>query len=206
MEDILRRRGIREILHFTTNLGAVGVLDDRELLARARLPREKHLGNVYRPNARIRYDKAWLNYVNLSISRINRRFFQASTTWHWARDVWWCVLAFDPIVAAHDGVHFATTNNFYSGCIQAAGAAGLEALFGPRIHQYENRYVTRPEGHPRHLPTCRQAELLYPQALSTRYLRRICVVSDVHADIAAGWCDLVGHDDVPVEVLPVVFE
>lgn len=203
---ILEDRRITEIVHFTTNIGATGVLGDRRLLSRERLPTEKHLVNVYPPNSRTRYDTRHLDFVNLSISRINRRFFQASNNWHRNRDVWWCVLSFDPVIATHSDVEFATTNNFYSGCRRAPGAEGLQALFESPIHQYENKQILRVPGQPRHWPTCRQAEVLYPHAVSTEYLKAIYVVNDAHHDVAAGWCELMGHDDVPVEVRPGVFE
>jgi hypothetical protein len=206
VQTVLERQEIEEIVHFTTNVGALGTLADRRLLSRAQLPTQKHLVNVYPPNARIRYDTFHLDYVNLSVSRINRRFFDASSSWHRNEDVWWCVLSFDPEIATHDGVQFATTNNRYSGCQRAAGAEGLEALFAERIHQYEDRWVTRSETSPRRWPTCRQAEVLYPGAVSTEHLRGIYVVNDAHHDVAAGWCELVGHGNVPVEVRPAVFE
>lgn len=206
VEEVLKRRKIREIIHFTTNIGATGILGDGQLRSRERLPTDKHLVNVYPPNAHTRYDKDHLDYVNLSISRINRRFFDASNNWHRNEDVWWCVLAFNPQIAAHDGVQFATTNNRYSGCERAAGGEGLETLFGPRIHQYETVWVSRSETQPHHWPTCRQAEVLYPHAVSTEYLQGIWVVNHAHHDVAAGWCELVGHDEIEVEVRPGAFE
>jgi hypothetical protein len=206
IQAVLDQRGISEIVHFTTNLGALGTLADHKLLSRALLPTEKHLVNVYPPNARIRYDTFHLDYVNLSISRINRRFFDASSSWHRNEDLWWCVLSFDPQIATHDGVQFTTTNNRYTGCRRAPGREGLEALFAPSIHQYKELWVPRSSSDPRHWPTCRQAEVLYPQAVPTEHLKRIYVVNEAHHDVAAGWCELVGHENVPVDVRPGVFE
>jgi hypothetical protein len=162
------------------------------------------LVNVYPPNSKVRYDIAHLDYVNLSISRINVRFFGASSRWHATEDVWWCALAFDPQIAAHDGVQFATTNNMYSGCTRLEGGKGLEALFADRVHQYESRFAHRQPGAPANWPTDRQGEVLYPGALSTAYLRTIYVVSDAHADVIATNAEIY-HRDVAVEVRPGVF-
>jgi hypothetical protein len=204
VEEVLTRRGVDELLHFTTNVGATGILGDGEVLPRSRLPNEKHLANVYPPNSRIRYDVAHLDYVNLSITRINQRFFASSTNWHRDEDVWWCVLSFDPVIAAHEGVQFSSTNNRYTGCRHFTGGDGLEALFGPRIHQYASKWATRAAGIPANWPTDRQAEVLYPGALSTDFLRRIYVASNAHHDVIATNADIYGRD-VTVEVRPGVF-
>ena len=203
VEEVIRGRGIEELLHFTTNKGITGILGDGEVLPRSQLPTEKHLVNVYPPNARTRYDVAHLDFVNLSITRINRRFFDFSSNWHRHEDVWWCVLAFDPVIATHDGVQFASTNNMYSGCEHATGGAGLDALFAERVRQYEGRYEHRRPDHPANWPTDRQAEVLYPGPLSTDYLRSIYVLSDAHHDVIATNADIYGRQ-VVVEVRPGV--
>jgi hypothetical protein len=51
---------------------------------------------IYRPNASARKDERWLDYISLSISRINTEFFEHSSRWHANRNVWWCALSFDP--------------------------------------------------------------------------------------------------------------
>jgi hypothetical protein len=205
VEEVIRTRGIRELLHFTTNKGATGILGDGEVLPRSQLPTEKHLVNVYPPNSRTRYDTAHLGFVNLSVSRINRRFFDAASNWHRNEDVWWCALAFDPVVATHPGVQFATTNNMYTGCQRLEGGDGLEALFAERIHQYEERYVRRQSGQLSNWPTDRQAEVLYPGPLSTEFLRTIYVVTDAHQDVIEVGAEVQGHAQVPVVVRPGVF-
>jgi hypothetical protein len=205
IDEFLRVHGVREILHFTTNVGLVGILGDEKLLARSELPAERHLVNVYRTNAKVRYDKVWVDHVNLSLSRINAKFFGASRAWHHNRDVWWCVLAFDPVIASHPEVKFATTNNRYSGCRRRSGIEGLRALWAPKVHQYEGMWAERTPQHQRAWPTCRQAEVLYPIAVSTEFLRCVYVVSEMHGDIAETNVDVLGHAPIPVEVRPDVF-
>ena len=75
-------RGIRDVIHFTTVSGALGVLATGAVMSRKRLPEEKYLEHVYRPNSAIRKDQEWLDYVNLSITRINDWMFDTSVCWH----------------------------------------------------------------------------------------------------------------------------
>jgi hypothetical protein len=208
----IARREIQEVLHFTTNRGIVGILAKYELLSRKRLPHESYLQHVLHINSATRpeeasyFDKSqdWLDYINLSISEINRRFLDVSQRWHMNSDVWWGILAFDPQIMTHDGVYFATTNNAYEACLRKAGVAGLEALFGPQIKRKPGWYANRAEREPS-LPTCEQAEVLYPGVLSTEYLRRIYVEQADHQDVARGWLREFNFNNVDVVLSTVKF-
>jgi hypothetical protein len=212
IEHIIAERGIRELLHFTTNRGVVGTLASKALLSRFRLPQDKYLEHVLHVNAAVRpeaaefFDKSqnWLDYMNLSISEINNRYFQVSERWHRGADVWWGILAFDPQIMTHDGVVFATTNNSYNRCLRQCGVAGLEALFVPHIHRKDTWSVFRGLRQSP-LPTCEQAEVLYPQAVSTAFLRRIYVREDDHHDQASGWLREFGFHHVEVILSPQKF-
>lgn len=206
--DVVGERGIERVLHFTTNRGLCGVLADGQLLSRQRLPESKYLKHVYRPNASVRKDVAWLDYVNLSISRLNWEFFEHSQRWHADRDVWWCALVLDPAVLSLDGVTFATTNNIYSGCERGTGAEGLEAMFAPRVCRWAGNCVERFDGMPRSWTTCHQAEALVPESVSVEHLRRICVATHAHADIAASQCDILlnaSMPSLPIDIDPHAF-
>lgn len=214
--DILNARGVREVLHFTTNEGLVGVLQSGAVLPRSQLPKEKYLEHIYKPNCKIRKDTDWLDYVNLSISWINPQLFRISSSrWHTDRDIWWCVLAFNPSILTHPGVQFVTTNNMYSGAKRATGEEALLALFGPQVVQYVERRgrglvptksVRRRTNHPAYLPTCSQAEVLYPGALSLDYLEGVYAPTEdlalrVHATAAV----VLGRE-IEVWVKPELFE
>lgn len=188
--DIVHRREITEVLHFTTNHGLTGILAERAVLSRQSLPESKYLEHVYKPNASVRKDHRWLDHVNLSISRINTEFFGHSSRWHANRDVWWCALSFAPAILDHHGVIFATTNNIYSGCRRAPGPNGLEALFAKQIERWPGNAAERQPGMPHNWTTCHQAEVLYPSALSCDHLRRVYVATGPHADIAASTCEI----------------
>lgn len=207
IESIIAARGISSVMHFTTNSGALGVLATRALKSRARLNVDEQLRHIFQPNAQSRNkDIAWIDYVNVSISRINTKFFATSAhSWHRSRDFWWCILSFDPIIMTHDGVLFATTNNMYTGVRRVAGAEGLEGLFAPRIVQWDRSVVLRPGELPSYLTTCEQAEFLYPQEISTQYLRKIYVQCSEDEDELAAQVHVVGHQPVEIEVKPELF-
>ena len=169
-----RRRGISQVVHFTTVCGAVGILAANAVKSRARLSEDQYLEYVYRPNAQFRKDEAWLDYVNLSIERINDWMFQTSQKWHPAIDNPWVVLSFHPRILAHPGVVFATTNNIYPSCDRAEGLIGFCCLFADTIC---GRYCEQHNrtGKLAAWPTDRQAEVLYPGELSCDHLQRIDV-------------------------------
>ena len=197
-------RDVTEIVHFTTTKGALGVLACGALKSRERLPDAEYLEHVYRPNSDIRKDEEWLDYVNLSVSRINDWMFGSSARWHSDENVSWVVLAFDPVILGHPGVVFTTTNNIYPSCRRAEGLDGFNSLFADAVVGRYDKVHDR-AGKPDCWPTDRQAEVLYPHNLSCRYLRRIDVRSAETTDVLAGM--LGGLDlEVPIRLAPEVFQ
>jgi hypothetical protein len=206
VQDVINQRRISTVLHFTTNKGLTGILASGAIRSRRDLTQDKYLEHVYSPNCAVRRDQEWLGYVNLSISRINARLWDISANnWHSNRDVWWCILVFDPVVLTHDGVVFATTNNMYSGVARQPGEDGLEALFASRIHHYTSQFVHRIDGLDPCYPTCRQAEALYPGDLSTKFLTSVFVATEDHEDTAWALCSTLGHGRVVVRQEPGSF-
>lgn len=198
-------RGITDVVHFTTIRGAIGILASGALKSRRRLPEEQYLEHVYRPNALNRSrDSAWLDYVNLSISRINDWMFDTSERWHIADGVSWVVLSFRPDVLAHPGVVFTTTNNIYPRCQRAEGVAGFNQLFADLVFGRYDSQHTR-DGKPDHFTTDRQAEVLYPGEIDVEFLQRIDVQAEHALDDVHGVLGGLGHR-VPVRHAPEVFE
>ena len=175
--DIIAARHIEEVLHFTTNRGITGMIASGHALSRKRLPAEEHLEHVYQYNCEDRSrDANWHDYINLSITTVNRNLFGISKgKWHRAEDGWWCIASFVPEIMTHDRVVFTTTNNMYSGVERQSGPDGLERLFVPRICQWSGKFVSRPSACLPNQPTCEQAEVLYPGKLSLEYLKRLYV-------------------------------
>lgn len=202
IESIVQKRGITRILHFTTNKGLLGILASGAAKSRARLPREQYLEYVYKPNCSIRKNVDWLDYVNLSIQRINSYFFEiCAKKWHSGDDIWWYILSFSPAIITHPGVWFATTNNMYSGVRRDIGPAGLEALYGPTILWYESRCVYRDKSKKPAEPTCAQAEVLYPGELSIEYLTTVYAAEEEHYDLVYGQMSALGIDTNKVPIL-----
>ncbi|HBO2745111.1 DarT ssDNA thymidine ADP-ribosyltransferase family protein [Pseudomonas aeruginosa] len=210
----IQRRGITELLHFTTNRGIVGTLSSGQLLSRYRLPDEDslqyilHVNATNRPEAGHFFDKSenWLDYVNLSISEINRRYFEVSQRWHVNADIWWGILSFDASAIEDDNVYFATTNNSYDCCVRRQGLEGFNELFAPLIRRKSNGWSARRASREDRLPTCEQAEVLYPRAVPAHYLRRIYVMNETCHDTVKGWLRQFQLPTVDVLIAPQKFE
>ena len=165
-------KGIKEIVHFTTLTGSVGILATSAVKSRSRLGKESYLQYVYRPNVELRKDEGWLDYVNLSIERINDWMYDSSARWHADQDNPWVLLSFTPRILAHPGVVFTTTNNIYPACRRAEGLAGFNQLFAAQVHGRYGKLHDR-RGKLPQWPTDRQAEVLYPMELSCEHLQCI---------------------------------
>jgi ssDNA thymidine ADP-ribosyltransferase DarT-like protein len=200
INEIIERRGIEEVVHFTTHKGLLGSLHSGAVKSRKRLPTEVNLQFIYQPNANFRKDRAWLDFVNLSISRINKEFFNVSCRWHRAEDLWWCIMSFEPAIMEHPEVYFATTNNMYTGVRRGKGGAALENLFAPHVTRWSDNVVARSEELPENFTTCGQAEVLYPGELSVKHLRHIYVVRDEDADEVHAQLAMIGFQGVDVIV------
>lgn len=206
IDEIISNRGIKEIMHFTTNRGLVGVLHTNSLKSRSRLEEDKQLEFIFSANAAFRKDKEWLDYVSLSISRINRQFFSVSAgRWHREKDIWWCILSFSPSILNHSGVYFTTTNNIYTRVKREMGAAALEAMFADRIVRWDGNVVSRSINTPQEFTTCEQAEVLYPGEVPVSYLRRIYVATEEDSDEVYGLLNCLPQQDIEVKIAPEQF-
>lgn len=200
-------RGIKSIVHFTTNRGLLGIFATNCVKSRERLNKDEHLSHIFQPNASYRdKDKDWLDYVNLSISRINTEFFNTSSgSWHKEKNFWWCILDFSPEILSHSGVSFTTTNNIYTSVRRGEGADSLENMFADEILQWPGKKVCRLENENSFFPTCRQAEVLYPREVSTEFLQAIYVQADSVADEVAGQLSAMNHRAIPIVICPDKF-
>lgn len=178
VSDVISRRGIESVMHFTTTDGFLGMvsLDPPRVLSRSALMQQGYNRFLPCENADFRPDNDWLDYINLSITNINRYFYRYSRRSH--PDAKWIILEFSPDILTHDGVLFVTTNNIYSAATRAGDEAGLEALFAPQFNNGKCDLNRARLGLPENAPTCNQAEVLYPRALSLEYLKKIYVLDE----------------------------
>lgn len=202
--EIIKNRGITEVLHFTTRQGLTGILHQHEVKARALLRADETLAFILKLNTEKVYDPRWKDYVNLSISRINRRLFGISEGWHPDQD--WRILSFDPAILCHDGVYFVTTNNAYWQHLRrATGLIGLEPLFLQEVAGRYGEINSRTPEMPDCWTTDPQAEVLYPNALSTKFLKRIYVRTQAESDSVASKFAALQHPGVPIDIRPEKF-
>jgi hypothetical protein len=206
ISTLIQERKITEVVHFTTNRGLLGILVQRLCKARALLAKDEYLESIYHENTKWRReDPKYWSYVNLSISEPNHRFLRISSEDWWANeDLFWAVLSFDPVIMTHPGVLFAPGNMGYEGITPVEGLPGAEALFADRVPKGFKKTMPR-WGRAPHLPTNPQAEVLYPQAVSTRHLQRIYVLTDEDAAKTEAIVSVSGHDEVDIIVDPVTF-
>ena len=200
-----KERGVEDVLHFTTVSGAVGVLAAKAVKSRKRLDKDQYLEHVYRPNARYRKDQAWLDYVNLSVSRINDWMFDTAVRWHAADRNPWVVFAFSVELLGDPGVVFATTNNIYPACRRAEGVDGFNQLFAETVRGRHGDVHDR-EGKQANWPTDRQAEVLYPGELPCKFLQRIDVQKEEAMETILGAVAGIGFKQkIPVRHAPEIF-
>jgi hypothetical protein len=205
IEQIIQERQITEILHFTTSNGLTGILHQRQVKARAFLKDDETLAFILQLNTMKNYDPKWKEYVNLSISRINRSLYGHSKHWH--PDAKWRILAFDPVILTHEGAYFVTTNNAYwRHLLRGTGASSLAKLFEPHVAGIYGDPIRRQDGMQPCWTTDVQAEVLYPKAVPTTFLKTIYVRSEGDADSVASKIAALQHADVPIVVCPEKFD
>ena len=201
--DAAKERGITDVVHFTTTNDVIGILASGVVQSRARVREDKYVEQVYTPNAPFRKDVKWLDYVNLSIQRINNWMFVTSEYRRRNEEVFWVVLSFRPEILSHPGVVFTTTNNIYLRCKRSEGLDGFSQMFSdPVIGWYGRRHVRA--GKLESWTTDRQAEVLYPGELSIEHLQRIDVQTEEGLDIVNGLKDVLSVN-VPIHHAPEVF-
>ncbi len=206
LADRIAARRIKEVVHFTSSHGCLGTLYTKQLQSRTRLEGDPMVEYLFKPNAIFRKDAAYLDHVSLSLSNINTQFYNtSSTSWHRDEPIFWCILSFDPIILTHAGVEFATTNNIYTSVRRGRGTAGLEALYADEVVRWGTNTVRRSPELPASHPTCFQAEVLYPSAVSTDHLQRIYAREQRDQSEIIGFLKATFHRDVEVLVAPEKF-
>ena len=202
--EVVTDLGIEEILHFTTEKGVLGALQEGKLLSRERVQGNPDLAFIF-TGVWPRRDPEWLDHVSLSLTKINKGLYRKAAAN--LPELWWAILSFQAEILDHPGVVFTTTNNVYEEvCERAEGAAGLRAMFGDQIPWgYYGSVKTRQASCPENQPTDSQAEVLYPQSISLEHLQRLYVPEDQHRSLVLAWCDVLEKPAPPILVAPDLF-
>ena len=212
IQDFIKDNDIIEVLHFTTERGLTGCASKKEVLSRKALDEEQYLSHIATPvsserkeaQATFNKDENWLDYINMSIGEINTHYFRSAIARSTCLNRWWCIMSFEPILLTHDGVYFTTTNNIYTGVKRASGISGLRAMYSENITRWYSNVISR-NGRHKSLPTCEQAEVLYPNPLSLDYLRCVYVQDLAQAASIHGTLVSLGFQDVDVIICPDKF-
>ncbi len=177
ISDIAQQKGVKELIHFTTNSGLLGILAKGGVLPNAHLTKEDTLAFIFKQNSASRKerDKRWLNYINLSISKVNNSFFSYSQYIHKDSDVCWIILSFSTDTLNQEGVYFTTTNNIFPSCKRGEGEAAFINMFAPSIEGKFQKKFCRTTQHMPSWTTCEEAEVLFPEFLTLDYLQKIYV-------------------------------
>ena len=193
-----RERGIQEIVHYTSEKGVMGTINKKALLSRKRVEEDEEVDYIFE-GIWERKDPEWVDYISLSISRVNLDLFKRSRKNF--PDFWWAILSFAPEILDHDGVWFTTTNNIYPPCRRGTSIDGFEDMFSEPIpwgyYGYEKRRVL---GTDDAWPTDRAAEVLYPGSIPLEHLQRIYVPGKQHRRLVKAWMEIYGIEDLPIEV------
>ena len=190
-------RGITSIVHFTRIPGLVGILASSSVKARGDLMRDTRLQYVAEENAPDRSrDVLWHDYINMSVTAINRRMFQYSERRH--PDAQWVILEFGPEILGDPGVVFCTTNNAYEVAHRCGGLRGFEQMFAEKVPWGHHGSVHfRYASHSSDRTTDPQAEVLYPFELSLDHLHTITVRDeDAYEAVVATKANLPHHSEI----------
>lgn len=202
--EVADEREITEVLHFTTEKGVMGSLQAGTLLSRERVQQNEDLAFIF-TSVWPRRDPEWVDYVSLSITRINSSLYQKAAK-H-LPDLWWAVMSFSPAILDDPDVVFTTTNNVYDEvCERGEGVDGLEAMFKDRVpYGYYGSVKTRSSSRAKNLPTDLQAEVLYPEGIDLSQLQLIYVGQEQHRSLILAWCDVLGKPEPTVQVAQDLF-
>ncbi|NNN80889.1 DarT ssDNA thymidine ADP-ribosyltransferase family protein [Vibrio sp. 11-4(1)] len=208
ISEIVKARGITEVIHFTTNHGMLGILVTNALLPNSKLKEEDTLAFIFKQNSETRKEKnrKWLDYVNLSISKLNQSFYDYSEYRHRAQEMFWVILSFSPDILEHEGVYFATTNNIYPSCKRGIGAEALEFMFADPVEGFYQNLFYRNEEHKDSWTTCEQAEVLYPDSLALDYLNHIYVKDEISKHGVKAQMSALNYKELSVIVAPEKFK
>ena len=191
-----QRRGVTEVLHYTTQKGMHGTIASKAILSRARLDRDEYLQHIREP-VWPRKDPTWVDHISLSVSSINADLFNRSRS-HYPH-LWWAGLSICPAVLDHANVVFTTTNNIYPAVRRGKGVQGFEAMFADPVYGRYGSEHTR-AGLPERQPTDRAAEVLYPVRIPTARLQAVYVLDADHKHTVLAWCEALDHADLNVEI------
>ncbi|WP_374989755.1 DarT ssDNA thymidine ADP-ribosyltransferase family protein [Humidesulfovibrio sp.] len=178
MLQLIRDRCIQRVVHFTTNIGLVGILNTGLVKSRKGLNEDQYLCHILHNNCECRKDEKWTDYISLSVQVANKMFLSYAKKWDHNKPFWWCILSFCPSILTHEGVVFCTTNNSYEETVlRGTGKDGLQSLYADVVKEKPPYQKSRTDKTQISCPTSPQAEVLYPKSLELKHLTEIIIPS-----------------------------
>jgi hypothetical protein len=194
--EVLQRRGVTRLLHFTPARNLPHILRDRRLRAVKELAEDVRA--VYANTDPQRLD-GQTDKISCSIEFPNGWYLRRvkGKTVNYPD---WVYLVLDPLVAARPGALFCYRNaaSGYGDRLKA-GQSGLEECYAPSVVGAYDRTYRRGPHHSPAAPTDAQAEVLVPGPIDLSHIRAIIHPSPAHA--AQEWARLgrLGLDPSVVE-------
>jgi ssDNA thymidine ADP-ribosyltransferase, DarT len=204
VSECARARGVTEILHYTSNRGLMGCVMKGAVLSRERVEADPDVAFIFE-GIWERKDHAWLDYISLSVARINLDLFHRSRENF--PDRWWAVLSFSPDILDHEDIWFTTTNNVYEECCKRGqGLAGFEAMYASTVEwgYYGSRRLRTP-AYDDAWPTDRAAEVLYPRSIPLEHLQAVYVPQQEHRRMVDAWTESFDKPELDVTIDPARF-
>ena len=177
-QDVIEKRGIECLIHFTTTSNLSSILENRELMSRKILESNDLAFDIIDPN---RYDDI-KQYINLSLSGPNTEMFKAKRRDYKDRN--WCVLKIDPKHIYDRETRFSYHNAAHTVKLQDGISGDLsqfKKLFKQKL-DITNSYgtlnvVTRDTQLLPKYPTCVQAEILVKDSIPLESILEVCFES-----------------------------
>ena len=180
-------RGIEYLVHFTPTINLFSILENQELMSRAKLEsldiEQFDILDYVRFTDDFRYDNK--NYINLSLSGPNKFLF--SRFRQKTKDdftINWCVLKIDPKHIYDKNSLFSVTNAASNAAKRQFGISGdirkFKMLFEEQLNINTSKGVrplTRKSVHPKY-PTDVQAEILVRDTIPSESIMEVCFESE----------------------------
>jgi len=183
----ITRRGIEYLIHFTPTINLFGILENQELMSRAKLKsldiEQFDILDYVQFIDKVRYDDK--NYINLSLSSPNTFLF--SKFRQRTKDdftITWCILKIDPKHIYDENSLFAVTNAASNAAKRQYGISGdlekFRMLFKDKLYINTSngvRTLKRNGVHPKY-PTDIQAEILVRDTIPSESIIEVSFESE----------------------------
>lgn len=201
IRDLISRRGIDSLYHFTTTINLSGIYQVEHIFPRSEYDTLRALANedMYEDYLDhmddLRLD-GLNDHVNTSLSHPNVYLLNAYRQRKNLAHYTWCILQLDPQLMERDDTLYTVTNAASARSSQygiGKGEEGLNQLFIPEVITKKGAFKRK--GLPAKYPTDIQAEVLIPGNISVDHIKTIYFETESDLSSCAGAFRLMGLAD-----------